>query len=200
MKRNDYLKFGATLFIICLIASGLLSSVYSLTKDKIEAQKAREEKLSLEEVLPQAQNFDFIDRGENSFYVGKDAQDNIIGYAFVAEKRGYSSDIVTMVGITEDGTIQGIKILSQNETPGLGTKIIEVESDKTIWSVLSKESTEAISVEIPKPWFQEQFKRKNVRNLDEIEIITGATTSSETVIDSIKEKAEQILEVIKDVE
>ena len=105
-----------------------------------------------------------------------------------------------MVGITEDGTIQGIKILSQNETPGLGTKIIEVESDKTIWSVLSKESTEAISVEIPKPWFQEQFKRKNVRNLDEIEIITGATTSSETVIDSIKEKAEQILEVIKDVE
>ena len=197
MKKNDYLRFAATLFIICLIASGLLSSVYSLTKDKIEFQRDEEERLSLKEVLPQAENFNFVEKGENSFYVGTDVQGYVVGYAFVTEKRGYSSDIITMVGITDDGTIQGIKVLSQNETPGLGAKIVEVRSDKTIWSALSKETE---ITETPKPWFQEQFRGKNVKNLDEIETITGATISSEAVIDSIKEKAEKILEVIRNVE
>ncbi len=189
MQKNNYLKFGATLFIICLVASGLLSSVYSLTKDKIQAQKDSEEKMGLMDVLPEAKDFEFVDRGDSSFYVGTDAQGNIIGYAFVAERRGYSSDIITMVGITDDGTIQGIKILSQNETPGLGSKIDEVEEDKTIWTAFSKEEKGAA----PKPWFQEQFRGKNINNLDQIEAITGATISSTAVIDSLKEKAEIII-------
>lgn len=194
MQRNNYLRFGATLFIICLVAAGLLNSVYSVTKDKIKAQKEKEEKLSLRDVLPQAQNFKFIDRAENSFYVGTDSQDKIVGYAFIAEKRGYSSDIRTMVGIDLDGTIQGIKILSQNETPGLGSKIVEVKEDKTIWSALSKKST---AEKVPKPWFQEQFRGKNIENLEEIEAITGATISSMAVVDSIKEKAEVILNEVQ---
>ena len=197
MKKNDYLKFAVTLFVICLIASGLLSSVYSLTKDKIESQREEEEISSLKEVLPQAQNFSFIDRDKNSFYVGTDTNSAIVGYAFLAEKRGYSSVIITMVGISEDGKIQGIKILSQNETPGLGTKIVEIKSDKTIWSLLSKETTDT---KVLRPWFQEQFKGKNIKNLDEIEAITGATISSQAVIDSIKEKAGQVLDVIKNAE
>lgn len=194
MRGNNFLRFGLTLCIICLIAAGLLSSVYSLTKDKIAAQKENEEKLSLNEVLPQAKDFEFIDRGENSFYIGTDAKGKIEGYAFTVEKRGYSSDIVTMVGIDSDGNIKGIKILSQNETPGLGSKIVEVEQDKTIWSVLSKEQQEEAP---PKPWFQEQFRGKNIKNLDQIETITGATISSTAVIDSITEKAKIIIEEIK---
>lgn len=194
MLGNNFLRFGLTLFIICLIAAGLLSSVYSLTKDKIAAQKESEEKLSLSEVLPQAQEFKFLDRGENSFYIGTDTKGKIVGYAFTAEKRGYSSDIVTMVGIDSEGNIKGIKILSQNETPGLGSKIVEVEQNKTIWSALSKKQEEEI---IPRPWFQEQFRGKNIKNLDQVETITGATISSTAVIDSIKEKAKIILQEIK---
>ena len=88
-----------------------------------------------------------------------------------------------------------IKILSQNETPGLGSKIIEVEQDETIWSALSQEKKEEAAV--PKPWFQEQFRGENIDSLDQIETITGATISSTGVIDSIREKAEIILEEIK---
>lgn len=215
MQKNNYLKFGATLFIICLVASGLLSLVHSLTKDKIQDQKDNEEKMGLMDVLPKAKDFEFMDRGDNSFYVGTDAQGGIVGYAFVAEKRGYSSDIITMVGITGDGAIQGIKILSQNETPGLGSKIVEVKEDRTIWSVLSNKSESKVA---PKPWFQEQFQGKNINDsyqidavtgatisssahvnslMSQIETITGATISSTAVIDSIKERSEVILEEIK---
>ena len=98
-----------------------------------------------------------------------------------------------MVGITDDGTIQGIKILSQNETPGLGSNIDEVVEDKTVWTAFSKEEKGAT----PKPWFQEQFRGKSINNLDQIETITGATISSAAVIVSIKEKVEIILKEIK---
>jgi len=182
--KNNFLRYSATLFIICVIASGLLSSVYTLTKDKIQAQVDLEKQQSLQEVLPRATEFRATESEGATYYTGYDAQGNIVGYAFLAQKRGYSSDIVTMVGITADGTIQGIKILSQNETPGLGSKIVEVKEDKTIWSVLAKK----IKIAAPaKPWFQEQFIGKNMRRIEGVETITGATISSQAVIDSIEE-------------
>ncbi|MFH1622333.1 MAG: RnfABCDGE type electron transport complex subunit G [Candidatus Omnitrophota bacterium] len=194
MQSNNYLKFGLTLLVICLVASGLLTSVYSLTKDKIEAQREDEETIGLREVLPRARDFKFIDKAKNSYYIGTDARGNIVGYVFITQKKGYSSDIITMVGIDSNGIIQAIKILSQNETPGLGSKIVEVKEDKTKWSVPSEKSEKRTA---PKPWFQEQFKGKNVDSLDQVETITGATISSTAVIDSIKEKAEIILREIK---
>ncbi|MFC1709060.1 RnfABCDGE type electron transport complex subunit G [Candidatus Omnitrophota bacterium] len=194
MPKNNYVKFAATLFIICLVASGLLSSVYSVTKDKIAAQKENEEKMGLMDVLPSAQDFEFVERPDNSFYIGKNSRADVVGYAFVVEKKGYSSDIVTMVGIDLNGAIQGIKILSQNETPGLGSKIVEVEENKTIWTAFSKKEE---SQEAPKPWFQEQFRGKSINDLDSVETITGATISSTAVIDSIKEKVEIIVNEVQ---
>ena len=36
---------------------------------------------------------------------------------------GYSGDIFLLVGIREDGTISGVRVLQHTETPGLGDKI-----------------------------------------------------------------------------
>ena len=200
MLKNNFIRFTVTLFIICVMASALLSFVYSQTKDKIQAQKDLEEQESLKEVLPDASDFDFIEQDTNSYYIGKDDEGKIIGYVFKTEGKGYASDIVTMVGVDVRGVanvIGGIKILSQNETPGLGSKIVEVKQDKTIWSVLlEKESSDKKEVE-PKPWFQEQFQGKRIDQLEDVETITGATISSKAVIDSVKNKAKEILEIIQ---
>ena len=191
--KNNFLRYSATLFIICVIASGLLSSVYTLTKDKITAQAEGEKQQSLQEVLPCAREFCATEFEGATYYTGYDARGSIVGYAFLAQQRGYSSDIITMVGITADGTIQGIKILSQNETPGLGSKIIEVKEDKTIWSVFAKK----IKIAAPaKPWFQQQFIGQNVHRIEGVETITGATISSQAVIESIKEEAKRIMRAL----
>jgi len=42
---------------------------------------------------------------------------------FAVSPYGYSSEIVTLVGISNDGMIVGVKILRQAETPGLGAKV-----------------------------------------------------------------------------
>ena len=36
---------------------------------------------------------------------------------------GYTGDIDMIVGITEDGTISGVRVLSHRETPGLGDQV-----------------------------------------------------------------------------
>ncbi|MBI5873545.1 MAG: FMN-binding protein [Candidatus Omnitrophica bacterium] len=196
MLKSNYLKYAATLAIICLAASGLLSVVFNLTQPKIIYQKMLEEQASLKEVLPQAANFEPVKEGEDIiYYNAKDAGGNIIGYAFKASKKGYSSDIVTMVGVDTDGVISHIKILSQNETPGLGTRISEVIQKETLWDIVLKKVKLGLP---PAPWFQGQFDGKRAEALKgSVNVITGATVSSRAVIDSIENKAKEIMEKVK---
>lgn len=74
---------------------------------------------------------------QDRVYKGLNKAGQLIGYAACGEAQGYSSKIKVMVG-TDPGLekIIGINILAQNETPGLGTKMTEVESTSTLWSVI----------------------------------------------------------------
>lgn len=55
----------------------------------------------------------------------------LVGYAVKARGRGYAGGIETVAGVGLDGTLRGIRIVSQKETQGLGSKIVEVKPAKT---------------------------------------------------------------------
>jgi electron transport complex protein RnfG len=168
---KEMVRYGLVLAIICIVAAGLLAGVNSLTKDKILQQAQAEEEASLKEVMPAGASFEAIKSDNDTlYYKVYDESKNFIGIAFKASGKGYSSIIETMVGMLKDGTITAIKILSQNETPGLGARVSE-------------------------PGFTSQFTRK--KDLIEVEAITGATISSKAVIDSVQKKAEELKELIK---
>lgn len=170
---RETIKYGIILSLICAVASGLLAGVNSLTKSRILVQAKQEEEISLREVISDAEYFEPIKREEEVIYYKAYNKDGkFMGVAFKASGKGYSSTIETMVGMLKDGTITAIKILSQNETPGLGARIAE-------------------------SGFTEQFREKNTQSLIEVQAITGATISSKAVIDSIKSKADQIKGLIK---
>jgi electron transport complex protein RnfG len=162
------LRYGFTLAIICIVASGLLAGVNVLTKSRITSQAQAEEDSSLKEVFPEAAHFEAVKSGEEIiYYKAQDKEGRMLGAAFRASGKGYSSTIETMAGMFKDGTIKAIKILSQNETPGLGARVAEDS-------------------------FASRFSNKGLQNLSEVEAITGATISSRAVIDSVKKKAEEI--------
>ncbi|MFH0876910.1 MAG: RnfABCDGE type electron transport complex subunit G [Candidatus Omnitrophota bacterium] len=196
MQKNNYVRYAATLAIICLAASGLLSVVYNVTRPKILAQQQREEEDSLKEVLPQAKSFEPMQESQDVvYYKALDSDQKVLGYAFKASQKGYSSEIVTMVGMTPQGEIIRIKILSQNETPGLGTRIAEVIQKDTFWDIFIRKIKPG---PVPQPWFQEQFSGKKIDDLDSaVNAITGATISSSAVIDSVKTRAKEIMEKIR---
>jgi len=170
--KSDYFRYTLILAAICFVASALLAAVHGVTHPEILSQQARQEDSALREVLPQAKSFEAVKEGEKIiYYKALGPNKRVLGYVFKASKKGYSSEIVTMVGMDKDGLISRIKILSQNETPGLGTRIIEAL------------------------WFREQFSGKKANDLSNgVQVITGATITSRAVIDSIQEKAKDIME------
>lgn len=62
----------------------------------------------------------------NAVVKANDASGNEMGYIVtITDSEAYGGSLQMTVGITTDGTVQGISFLSLNETPGLGMKAKE---------------------------------------------------------------------------
>ncbi len=122
------------LVLITLIAGFALATVYEVTKEPIAAaeQKAKEDAYRM--VMPNASAFVAIGSLEHEHYplhrdgmlineclTAMDQDGNFLGYVInVTSPNGYGGDITIAVGILKDQTIQGISIIAQSETAGLG--------------------------------------------------------------------------------
>ncbi len=174
-------RYALILMIICLVSASILVATYKLTHPVFLELLEQEEKGALEEILPEAIDFKEKQYNESSYFLGRDSKGKTIGYIIRAEASGYSSIIKMLVGIDKQGTIIGIKILSQQETPGLGARVTEVRTQ-------DKE-----------PWFTHQFKGKNYKdlNLDNIESITAATITSTAVVEGLEKEIVKFLNYIQ---
>lgn len=171
---REILRYGLTLSLICMTASASLAVVNALTKPKIIAQSRTEEQKGLKEVMPEGEIFEPVKIGSEAVYYKVYAQGNkFIGVAFKASGKGYSSSIESIAGMTKEGRITAIKILSQNETPGLGARIAENN-------------------------FLGRFIGWDAQGAKGIQAIAGATVSSRAVIDSVKRKALEVKELINE--
>lgn len=164
---KDIARFSLVLFLICSIAAGFLASIFKIAEPKISEQRRLEEDRAIKEVLEQIpEAIEKVEKEGLIFYKAKDSQSNLLAYVFIAEARGYSSDIKIVVSMNPEAEIIAIKILEHQETPGIGSRVEENE-------------------------FLNQFKNKGVD--EQFDTITGATISSRAVIDSLKKKAQEIL-------
>lgn len=175
---KDIFKLGGILMLTTVIAASGLAAVYSVTKPLILEQKRLAIEKALTIALPAADKEAIepvkID-DKIVFYKGFSDKErsNLIGYAFIAYGPGYSSTIETMVGVDSNGQILGMQVLSQTETPGLGTKVEQIKYGETT------------------PWFTDQFLSKVAGKVavdkdgGEINSITGATISSRALTKSI---------------
>lgn len=142
--------------IICLVITAFLSVTYEVTQPIIDENNRRIAEESRSLVLSEADGFEEVQGEFSENTVDVYAATNGAGYAITTTARGYDSDpLKIMVGIKDDGTIERINILANNETPGLGSKV-------------SNES------------FTDQVKGMD-RNLEGYTMIAGATRSSTAV-------------------
>ncbi len=185
MKKNTIIKDTIILTLITLVAGGLLGLVYEITKAPIanqeemakqEAYKAVFEDADSFEVCVEAEDADiakyladngFTAQTVNEVMEAKDASGETLGYALnMTTSEGYGGDIVFSMGVRLDGTLNGISLLTLNETAGLG-----MNADK--------------------PEFKDQYQDKNVESFEvtktgaagdnEINAISGATITSNAV-------------------
>ncbi len=207
---GNFFKLVGTLTIIALAASYGLSVVYNATHGITEEYKRQGEVDARIEALSSSPDATFeqtttecvLDGHRFEYFTAYD-DGELVGYSFKAYGKGYSSTIETIVGVDANGTIRGIKITDQRETPGLGAKVLEVASLNTLWAVLSGNAKDEVGV---RPWFQVQFDGRTPEELvvvksraeEGILTITGATISSEAVTNSVRRGLKLLRSIIED--
>lgn len=135
--RKISTKYAFLLAFTALICTALSSGVYFLTKDKIAAETAKQQRELLLQVIPQSyfnndlmNQCDTLNNKEIERICTALLDGKISAYALEATAPdGYSGDIRLLIGITPQGEILGVRVLEHKETPGLGDKIETRVSD-----------------------------------------------------------------------
>lgn len=136
---NKIIKNTVILTLITLIAGLGLGFVYEITKDPIAQAQEDAKKKAWQEVFPETDMnaFEALDVDQAAAdaaikAIGANATVDEVckagedGYVITTtSKEGYGGNIQITVGITADGTVSGISILSISETAGLGMKATE---------------------------------------------------------------------------
>jgi electron transport complex protein RnfG len=166
-----------SLTLIALGASACLGFVYELTKGPIEMSALNRKLAAIKQVVPDFNNnpneeMFRLPTGEGDsleiYPAKKDGE--ITGYAVnTYSNLGFSGYIGLMAGFKPDGTIISVSVLSQKETPGLGSKMTD-------------------------PGFKNQFndmnpvdyKLKVKKDGGSVDAITAATISSRAFCDAVQ--------------
>lgn len=189
--KNKIIKDALALTLITLVAGVALGGVYEITKDPIAKQEAQAKAEAYEQVFTDAAAFEAVEMDDTLTKTIRDQLDQegykaqsieevmraedqsgeTLGYAFtVVTSEGYGGDIQFSMGVQNDGTLNGISILSIGETAGLG-----MNADT--------------------PAFKDQFVGKQVEKLqytkngatqdDEINAISGATITTNAMTNGV---------------
>ena len=189
--KNKIIKDALALTLITLVAGVALGGVYEITKDPIARQEAQAKAEAYEQVFTDAAAFEEVRMDDTLIHTIRDQLDQegykaqsieeimraedqsgeTLGYAFtVVTSEGYGGDIQFSMGVQNDGTLNGISILSIGETAGLG-----MNADT--------------------PAFKDQFVGKQVEQLqytkngatqdDEINAISGATVTTNAMTNGV---------------
>ncbi len=175
---SDFVAPIGVLTAICLVMTLLLAVTNHITAPIIAATQARIAEEARLEVLPGADSFLQIEiavpDGNQVTEAYKAA--NGAGYVFMLTAEGYGGKgtLVMSVGIDGEGKIVETKVISNKETPGMGSKVTGDD-------------------------FKGQFPGKTDEDLagGAIDTITGATKSSNFYIRAVRD-AFAVYELVKE--
>lgn len=195
-KGDSLIRDALILFAITLLLGLVLGWVFMMTKKPIDkaADAAKQEaysrvfadydnvtiesddavnalidKYQAEGTVITNENGETIDATVSEGVAVKDSSGSAVGYAFIAQSKGYGGNVSVSVGVTTDGVITGIDIVTMNETAGLGA-------------------------ECTQDWFKNQYAGKSGEIVvsksgasadNEIDALSGATITSNAVTRSV---------------
>ena len=180
---KEMLKNAGILLAITVIAGFILGAVYQITKGPIAEAEAAAVMEAYKEVFADAADFTEIEVNADVLTAGgitgsdidkvmeaKGADGSVLGYVFViTNHEGYAGDIQFTLGVSMDGTTNGISILAISETPGLG---MEAEN-------------------VLKPQFagkkaaQFQYTKTGAVSEEQIDAISGATITTNAITNGV---------------
>lgn len=191
----------ATLAVAGALAGLLIVSVFQWAQPRILRHQAEALRDAINEVLGGPDHYQtlFVINGEltpeltagadstdfERVWLGFDATGRAVGYAIVGAEPGFQDVIRLIFGYDPAaGTLLGMKVLENKETPGLGDKIVK---DSAFVGEFDGVGTPLAGVK----------QGAGSGTPEEVDMITGATISSRAVIDIINHRLEALVPLIE---
>jgi RnfABCDGE-type electron transport complex G subunit len=180
------------LTVVGLLSGSFLATVGILTKDRIALNKQRAIEEAIAHVIPDTESSEILYEEKGlSIYGGRNEEGVLIGFGILASGIGFQDKISFMLGTnTSLTTIKRLKIIEQKETPGLGAKIEDEDTFLKFWE--NKDCSEPLTLRKP------AVKTSEELGPTEINTITGATISSESVLKIVNSSLERVRQLIKE--
>lgn len=186
-------KLVATLAMGGAMAGLLIVGVFHVTEPRIKAYKAEVLRQAIQEVLRDPERYDTLFVHDNSLvhelpaglepddleqvYLGFNGREPV-GFAVVSAEPGFQDVVRLIFGYdARENRILGMAVLESKETPGLGDKI---EKDSSFVAQFTGAEPPLVGV------------KRASGDPSEIDMITGATISSRTVIRIIDNALERL--------
>ena len=186
---KQMMKDAMILFLITLISGAALGLVYEVTKEPIAQQEQKAKNEAYQNVFEAAEDFTELTEEtyspdaltafvkENGFDASIDGvaqalsgDGSVLGYVItVTDHEGYGGDIQFTMGVADDGTINGIALLSISETAGLGMRAGEVLVPQFAGKQVEKFS----------------YTKTGAASDDQIDAISGATITTNAVVNGV---------------
>jgi electron transport complex protein RnfG len=212
----DIIRLTLVLTTIALLAAIALAVTNSHTAPLIRKRHLQVQTEALREVLGPGVSIE-AKHGINplpaTYWIAR-KNGVITGFAFMDSARGYVQEIKAIVGVDSAGNFSGLKVIEQNETPGMGSRIGESSETRYLWHTANRRSKD------PGPWFSRQFtglnatrrinlgkskewrllsdsEKKALAGRNEVTAITGATISTRAVLKSVNQSIPRYVEYLK---
>lgn len=186
---KQMMKDAMILFLITLISGAALGLVYEVTKEPIAQQEQKAKNEAYQNVFEAAEDFTELTEKayspdaltafvkENGFDASIDGvaqalsgDGSVLGYVItVTDHEGYGGDIQFTMGVADDGTLNGISLLSISETAGLGMRAGEVLVPQFAGKQVEKFS----------------YTKTGAASDDQIDAISGATITTNAVVNGV---------------
>jgi len=179
--KNSYLGQAWLILLLSLSFGAALAGVQTALKSRISANKLQDTIGQIPALVPGAESGKQERFGEQVVYRALDADGKQVGWVIAASGQGFADRIELLVGVDQDlNKITGLYILDQKETPGLGNKIVEAK-----W----RNQFDGKAVMPPLVVTKTTPDKEN-----QIQGVTGATISSDSVIGIVNTAVEQFRE------
>ena len=190
-KKSSIVINTLVMLIVTLVCVALLAVVNQVTKGPIEQAEINARAEVYKVVYPNAPAFGEVDgtaemlekSGEVLSSAGfdgcyakdvlavNDASGETVGYVIASvSPSGYGGDIQVAVGITKDGVLTGVDIVSNSETAGLGSKCTEPEFKNQFAG---------------KPASTLEYTKTGATADNQIDAISGATITTNAVTEAV---------------
>ena len=123
-------RVALILLVICAFVAVLLAGVHLLTRDRIAAAKQAATDAAIAALFADAET-ELVTLptavADVTAVYAVTQNESAAGYAVAVAPQGYKDAVSMLVGITPDGCVCGVQVVSHSETSGIGTRVLAAD-------------------------------------------------------------------------